>query len=137
MTQMYDDALRDLMRSVRGEVSPAGHLGPVSKPDIDRWAETGGMGVEEVFDAIGVGLAKDYDRGILTWGFCDRVANDLFGVLVQTEFSGQCDLFWQFYLAFDCSEMKPTEAESDALAREEIAKFLSSLAAADPNLKSR
>ncbi len=137
MTQVYDEALRDLMRSVRGEVSPAGYMGRVSKPDIDRWAESGGMGVEDVFDAIGVGLAKDYDRGILTWGFCDRVANDLFGVLVHTEFSGQCDLFWQFYVAFDCSEMKPTEAESDSLAREEIAKFLSSLVAADPCLKSR
>lgn len=137
MTQMYDEALRDLIRSVRGEVSPAGHLGPVSKPDIDRWAESGGMGVEEVFDAIGVGLAKDYDRGILTWAFCDRVANDLFGVLVQTEFSAKCDLFWQVYLAFDCSEMRPTEAESDALAREEIAKFLSSLPAASSQFKPR
>lgn len=93
----------------------------VSKEDVVRWASEANLTPSQVFDELAVELASDFFVGFLAYEFCDGVANDLFHALLQfpEEDCPWPNRFFEFYLAFDRSEM---EGQQD---RELIRSFLS------------
>jgi len=130
---LYEEAFRDIRGLYRGGVSATGWEGCVRKEDVIRWSEVSGLNLTQTFDRLGVELSRDYAAGILTWEFCDAIANDLFAVLIDLRLDDAHEVdepkrFWKFYLAFDVSETVPA-AKSEQVAREEIAHFLASLPA--------
>ena len=125
---MYDEALSDLRNLYRGGLSKTGWGGDVRKEDVARWAELSELTLSQVFDRVGVELARDYAGGILTWEFCDAAANRLFGVLTVLSMDGAVEMeepeqFWNFYLAFDRSETVPPE-RAEETAQKHVADFL-------------
>lgn len=124
---LYLEAFEDLRNLYRGEFSKRGIGGDVAPEDVKRWACVASMSVSQTFDTVAVELARDYAAGILTWEFCDAVANKLFGVMtdlvVSGELAGEPKGFWQFYLAFDHSETVEPERR-EAIAKGDIASFL-------------
>jgi len=130
---MIENALDDMRALYEGGVSRTGWKGCIRKEDVLLWSNECGFSIESTLDEIGVALARAFISHDVDWNFCDSVANDLFGVLMDfyTDSIYQVEqpkLFWRFYLAFDTSEM--VEAEKvDKVARVEISEFLSELPA--------
>lgn len=79
----------------------------ISPDDITRWATEAKLRPTNFFDKLAVELACDFFVGLLGWEFCDGVANALFGALLEFgEGFEWPDTFFEFYCAFDHSEME-------------------------------
>ena len=79
----------------------------IDKDDITRWSTEASILPPNLFDKLAVELASDFFVGFLGWEFCDGVANALHQALL--EFPEGCewpDTFFEFYCAFDHSEME-------------------------------
>jgi hypothetical protein len=71
--------------------------------DFQRWCKTLDVPRSELFDQIALDLARGFYASDLTFGFCDAVINDLFGLITSSN-EPSPDLFWRVYLAFDEGE---------------------------------
>lgn len=125
---MFGQALDDLQILYNGGVSRTGWGGCVRKEDILLWSGSSGCSVTATFDIVGVGLARGYANGSLSWDFCDAAANDLFSVLIEFYTDDGFDVdepkqFWKYYEAFDLSETVEAE-QAAAVAIQEINQFL-------------
>lgn len=81
----------------------------VGKDDIVRWSETSGLSASKVFHRLAVELSSDFFVGFLGWDFTNGAANELNGTMLQ--FTSETDFVWpdaffEFYCAFDHSEME-------------------------------
>lgn len=101
---MYETALAELRARWR-DGNP--HVG---KDDIYRWSELSGLSGTQVLDRLAIELSSDFFVGFLGWDFADGVANALNDALMELMASDQDfvwpDTFFEFYCAFDHSEME-------------------------------
>jgi hypothetical protein len=124
---MFDNALNDIRLLYDGGVSRTGWGGCIRKEDVLLWSKECDLSIEDTFDRVGVALGRAYIDRTLGWDFCDSVANDLFGVLMEfyTDKERHIEepkLFWKFYLAFDYSETVEAE-KADEAARLRLVSF--------------
>ena len=73
----------------------------VDEKDVVRWANEAKLTPSEFLDKLAVELASDFFVGFLGWEFCDGVANALFPTAMTLS-----ETFFEFYLAFDHSEIE-------------------------------
>ena len=103
----------------------------VTHDDVVRWA--GALDNRAFYNAAALDIARHYHEGLLTYGFCDRVMNDLWSAM-QAGFTNDNDPvpepFFQIYEAFDAGEYHRAKDKSD----DPIADFTDPLIA---NLLSR
>lgn len=82
----------------------------IGKDDIARWSELSGLSVKQVFDALAVELSCDFWVGFLGYDFVHGAANALYWALLKCSEGDETfawpDSFWEFFLAFDRSEME-------------------------------
>lgn len=125
---MFEKALNDIRVLYEGGISRTGWGGCIRKEDVLLWAKESGFSIAETFDRVGIGLARAYSVGKLDWEFCDAAANDLFGTLMEFYSDRKRNIeepsyFWNFYLAFDHSEMVEAD-KAEEVARDEIDELL-------------
>jgi len=120
----YSAALQDMMAIQKSWPTASGSLN-LRREEIESWAIAGSTDTLNALDMVALGLAIDFQCRILTWEFCDRVANDLQGELWHHAAELETPtFFWQFFLAFDHSETAKTEDEAESLAQRAIKKLL-------------
>lgn len=96
----------------------------IGKDDIRRWSELSCLSETRVIDCLAIELSSDFFVGFLGWDFTNGAANALYGALLELVNGDQDfvwpDTFFEFYCAFDHSEMEgPRDRE---LIREFIQK---------------
>ena len=67
----------------------------------------------ELYDRIGLYLARGFQNWQLTFEFCDAVVNDLHSVITFAD-KARPALFWKVYLAFDQGEYRHENDEPEA-----------------------
>lgn len=86
----------------------------VTHDDVVRWA--GALDNHEFYNSAALQIARHYQEGLLTYGFCDRVMNDLWNA-VQAGFTNDNNSvpepFFQIYEAFDAGEYHRAKDKSD------------------------
>ncbi len=75
----------------------------VTEADVQRWSTEAGWSRSRVFEDIAKSIALGFSSSELSFTFCDRVVNDLFGPYSDTA-QPKSELFWNVYLAFDEGE---------------------------------
>lgn len=111
-------------------------LTSVGPADFDRWCAITGWGRREMLDGIAARLAIGFDRGSLTWEFCDYVVNALVWHLYRKVDQAEwAELFWRTYLAFDDGEYtrpgKPLEDPIEIYTRPEVCQIVEEYNLAD------
>ena len=99
----------------------------IEKGDILRWSKESDLTPSSFMDEFAIELSGDFFVGFLGWEFCDGVANALHGALLDLSSSDKefpwAEVYWEFYLAFDHSEMEgPRDRE---LIREFLTQYRS------------
>jgi hypothetical protein len=75
----------------------------LTEEDVQRWSTACGWSRRQLFDEIAKCLALGFNASELSFGFCDMVANDLFGPVTDTT-PPKPEIFWDVYSAFDEGE---------------------------------
>jgi hypothetical protein len=81
--------------------------------DVERWSRRLNSSRSELYDRIGLYLARGFQNSQLTFEFCDAVVNDLHSVITFAD-EARPDLFWRVYLAFDEGEYRHENDEPEA-----------------------
>ena len=87
-------------RGLEGADTATGRLGSA---DIDRWSATLAMPRAAFYDLLALRLASGFYRDEFPFSFCDRIVNDIHGVITLAD-EARPDLFWSVFSAFDAGE---------------------------------
>ncbi len=109
-----------------GDPAPGDDV-PVDFDLIDEWAWRCGISVFRFLDEFAVRLARKFDRGELSFEFCDSVINDLYGVCVSSRLSNFPRLFWKVFEAFDAGEYHRASDKSDDPVSEQTVPLIKEL----------
>ena len=114
-TVLLDSVASDLSRiyGIRLHQPPSPNASHFSDEDMERWTALAGGTRANLCEQIAIYLAKQFDAGKLTYGFCDAVINDLFGVLVTSPPADWSELFYRIYCAFDEGEYQHRDRPLD------------------------
>ncbi len=93
----FDAVVADLFRLY----GPTGE--GLTEQDVSRWSELIETDRGTLYDQIALFLARGFHIGELPFDFCDRIVNDIHGVIT---FADECrpEIYWETYLAFDEGE---------------------------------
>jgi hypothetical protein len=99
--------------------------------DLERWTALAGTTRVILSEQIAIYLAERFHTSELTFGFCDAIVNDLFGILTSPP-AGWSETFYRIYCAFDEGEYQhqnrpPDEDPVDVYTRPYIAQILADL----------
>lgn len=86
----------------------------ITSDEVMQWA--GSLDNWDFYNAAAIEIATMYDRGEITYSFCDDVMNDLWGVVLQGLGDGPVQLpqpFYEIYEAFDAGEYHRAKDGSD------------------------
>jgi hypothetical protein len=87
----------------RNKPAPLSPSALLSDADIARWAFDTGLARGEIYDRIAIWIARGFCRSELSFEFCDRIVNDIHGVIMLAN-EHRPKLFWEVFLAFDSGE---------------------------------
>lgn len=75
----------------------------LTEQDVSRWSTLTETDRGTLYDHIALFLARGFHIGELPFDFCDRIVNDIHGVIT---FAGEFrpEIYWKTYLAFDEGE---------------------------------
>lgn len=82
-------------------LSPSAPL--LNDADIARWALNTGLARDEIYDRVAIWIARGFYRSELSFEFCDRIVNNVHGVITLAN-EHRPKLFWDVFLAFDSGE---------------------------------
>src|SRR3954464_6160157 len=82
------------------------------KSDLLRWVEGNLERVGPLLDEAAAILATRYERGSLTFEFCDGVVNGLYAAFTEWPLPQMPPLFYDVFLAFDAGEY-PHDGDDD------------------------
>ncbi len=97
MTKSHD------VHANRDKPAPLSPGALLNDADIARWAFKTGLTRDEIYDRIGIWIARGFHRSELSFEFCDRIVNDIHGVITLAD-EHRPRLFWDVFLAFDSGE---------------------------------
>lgn len=93
---------------------------------LDQWSGQSGLARDVLYDALALELASGFNKGTLDFDFCDRVVNELMGLMGREP--DLPPLFWDVYLAFDAGEFYRDDDRSinpvDRFTRPRIAEIV-------------
>lgn len=111
LDKLYPTILEELrVRRREGAFAEKFHI---EDAEVTQWASLAGCSVTDFLDQFAIEIAADFFVGFLSWEFADRIANDLHAVML--DLSGKNPEFrwpdecWEFYLAFDHSEIEGSQ----------------------------
>ena len=105
--------------------------GPEPQPLLNRtvleqWSVKSGLARDVLYDALALELASRFNEGTLNFDFCDRVVNELMGLMGREP--DLPPLFLDVYLAFDAGEFYRDDDRSihpvDRFTRPQIAEIV-------------
>lgn len=100
----FDVVLSDLKTIYpANEDLPYAERNHLTEDDIRKWCALIGQSRAVLFDRIATWLALGFNNSELSFGFCDAVVNDIFGVITSSD-EPTPKHFWEIYLAFDAGE---------------------------------
>jgi hypothetical protein len=104
----------ELKETYSPDRSYAGRPDHLVEADVERWSRVLHLSRSELYDRIGLYLARGFQNSQLTFEFCDAVVNDLHSVITFAD-EARPALFWKVYLVFDEGEYRHEndEPESD------------------------
>jgi hypothetical protein len=75
----------------------------LTEMNVQKWSAEYCVSRTVLYDQIALYLAYGFQKGELSFEFCDAVVNDIFAILMSSKEEWP-DLFWQVFLAFDEGE---------------------------------
>ncbi|MHC2333736.1 hypothetical protein [Bradyrhizobium sp. USDA 4454] len=88
----------------------------LSDAALEKWSVQSELPRDDLYDALALELASEFNKKTLDFDFCDRVVNELLGLMGARP--DLPPLFWDIYLAFDAGEFYPDNDHStDPVAR--------------------
>jgi hypothetical protein len=113
--QMSDieSVMAELQETYGPDRSYVGRPDHLVDADVERWSRMLHLLRSELYDRIGLYLARGFQNSQLTFEFCDAVVNDLHSVITFAD-EARPALFWKVYLAFDEGEYRHENDEPEA-----------------------
>jgi len=95
--------------------------------DVSRWSELTGLSRGTLYDQIALFWAGGFHIGELPFDFCDRIVNDIHGVITFAD-EFRPEIYWETYLAFDEGESyhsnNPEEDPVELYTKPQIARII-------------